>query len=113
MPIVTLVHLSLIPTAVTGTRYRSGGGVFGWNFKRKLTSRGANLLAQTLLQPGVRAWWRLASAAAAWVRVICHAASTSLLARMLLQPGMLDWCGICHLSAAVLLLLLLELRAAN
>ena len=56
MPIVTLVHLSLIPTAVTGTRYRSGGGVFGWNFKRKLTSRGANLLAQTLLQPGVRAW---------------------------------------------------------
>ncbi|KAL4435629.1 hypothetical protein ABPG77_002592 [Micractinium sp. CCAP 211/92] len=38
---------------VTGTRYRQGGGVFGWNFKRKLTSRGANLLAQTLLQPGV------------------------------------------------------------
>ncbi|PRW33931.1 putative dolichol-phosphate mannosyltransferase [Chlorella sorokiniana] len=38
---------------VTGTRYRAGGGVFGWNFKRKLTSRGANLLAQTLLQPGV------------------------------------------------------------
>ena len=27
--------------------------MFGWNFKRKLTSRGANLLAQTLLQPGV------------------------------------------------------------
>ena len=43
---------SLAP-AVTGTRYRAGGGVFGWNFKRKLTSRGANLLAQTLLQPGV------------------------------------------------------------
>jgi hypothetical protein len=40
--------------AVTGTRYRDGGGVYGWNFKRKLTSRGANLLAQTLLQPGVR-----------------------------------------------------------
>ena len=39
--------------AVTGTRYRPGGGVFGWSFKRKLTSRGANLLAQTLLQPGV------------------------------------------------------------
>ncbi|EFN57145.1 hypothetical protein CHLNCDRAFT_57362 [Chlorella variabilis] len=38
---------------VTGTRYRQGGGVYGWNFKRKLTSRGANLLAQTLLQPGV------------------------------------------------------------
>jgi dolichol-phosphate mannosyltransferase len=44
----------LSPVAVTGTRYRSGGGVYGWNFKRKLTSRGANLLAQTLLQPGVR-----------------------------------------------------------
>lgn len=28
--------------------------MYGWNFKRKLTSRGANLLAQTLLQPGVR-----------------------------------------------------------
>lgn len=39
---------------MTGTRYAPGGGVYGWNAKRKLTSRGANLLAQTLLQPGVR-----------------------------------------------------------
>ena len=38
---------------VTGTRYVRGGGVYGWNFKRKLTSRGANYLAATLLQPGV------------------------------------------------------------
>lgn len=38
---------------MTGTRYAPGGGVYGWNAKRKLTSRGANLLAQTLLQPGV------------------------------------------------------------
>lgn len=38
---------------VTGTRYSPGGGVFGWDFKRKLTSRGANLLAQLLLQPQV------------------------------------------------------------
>ena len=38
---------------VSGTRYAGGGGVFGWNFKRKLTSRGANFLAATLLQPGV------------------------------------------------------------
>ncbi|GAB4818235.1 hypothetical protein N2152v2_005281 [Parachlorella kessleri] len=38
---------------VTGTRYKHGGGVYGWTFKRKLTSRGANFLAQTLLQPGV------------------------------------------------------------
>ena len=38
---------------MTGTRYARGGGVYGWNFKRKLTSRGANYLAATLLQPGV------------------------------------------------------------
>lgn len=34
---------------VTGTRYTAGGGVSGWNWKRKLTSRGANVLASTLL----------------------------------------------------------------
>lgn len=38
---------------VTGTRYAAGGGVFGWDLKRKLTSRGANTLAQALLSPGV------------------------------------------------------------
>ena len=38
---------------VTGTRYAVGGGVYGWDFKRKLTSRGANILASVLLQPGV------------------------------------------------------------
>jgi dolichol-phosphate mannosyltransferase len=38
---------------VTGTRYAQGGGVAGWDFRRKLTSRGANFLAATLLQPGV------------------------------------------------------------
>ena len=38
---------------VSGTRYAPGGGVFGWNFKRKLTSRGANTLAQALLNPGM------------------------------------------------------------
>ncbi|KAK9946819.1 hypothetical protein M0R45_012262 [Rubus argutus] len=37
---------------VTGTRYVNGGGVHGWNLMRKLTSRGANVLAQTLLWPG-------------------------------------------------------------
>lgn len=37
---------------VSGTRYAQGGGVFGWNLKRKVTSRGANTLAQALLQPG-------------------------------------------------------------
>ena len=48
---------------VTGTRYRSGaspgmsgaapGGVYGWDLKRKMVSRGANFLADTALNPGV------------------------------------------------------------
>ncbi|KIY51182.1 glycosyltransferase family 2 protein [Fistulina hepatica ATCC 64428] len=48
---------------VTGTRYRSTskpymadakpGGVHGWDLRRKLVSRGANFLAQTVLGPGV------------------------------------------------------------
>lgn len=38
---------------VTGTRYAGDGGVYGWDFKRKLISRGANFLTQFLLRPGV------------------------------------------------------------
>uniref|UniRef100_A0A7I4ALH0 Dolichol-phosphate mannosyltransferase subunit 1 n=1 Tax=Physcomitrium patens TaxID=3218 RepID=A0A7I4ALH0_PHYPA len=38
---------------VTGTRYVNGGGVHGWDLRRKLTSRGANVLAHTLLWPRV------------------------------------------------------------
>ena len=39
---------------VTGTRYSgTNGGVYGWDLKRKLVSRGANLFADTLLRPGV------------------------------------------------------------
>ncbi|KAF8337970.1 putative dolichyl-phosphate beta-D-mannosyltransferase [Cantharellus anzutake] len=54
---------------VTGTRYRSkpspslpstpssaqptAGAVYGWDLKRKLVSRGANFLADTVLNPGV------------------------------------------------------------
>lgn len=38
---------------VTGTRYVPGGGVSGWDTRRKLVSRGANFLAATLLAPGV------------------------------------------------------------
>jgi len=54
---------------VTGTRYRSKpypplpptssssspvpGAVYGWDLKRKLVSRGANFLADTVLNPGV------------------------------------------------------------
>jgi dolichol-phosphate mannosyltransferase len=38
---------------VTGTRYAQGGGVAGWDTRRKLTSRVANYLASVLLAPGV------------------------------------------------------------
>ena len=38
---------------VTGTRYALGGGIAGWDLKRILTSRGANLIANLLLNPGV------------------------------------------------------------
>lgn len=37
---------------VSGTRYVGTGGVYGWDFKRKLISRGANFVTQTLLRPG-------------------------------------------------------------
>ncbi|MCJ1350541.1 MAG: dolichol-P-mannose synthesis [Icmadophila ericetorum] len=57
-------HPSAIPTMiarqkatgadiVTGTRYAHGGGVYGWDVTRKLVSRGANLIADTVLRPGV------------------------------------------------------------
>ncbi|CCG20803.1 Dpm1 dolichol phosphate mannose synthase [Candida orthopsilosis Co 90-125] len=38
---------------VTGTRYAGDGGVYGWDFKRKLISRGANFLATVVLRPNV------------------------------------------------------------
>eukprot|EP01038_Epipyxis_sp_PR26KG_P003984 gene3984-5708_t len=38
---------------VTGTRYAHGGGIAGWDLRRILTSRGANLLASLLLNPGL------------------------------------------------------------
>ncbi|CAH7690670.1 family 2 glycosyltransferase [Phakopsora pachyrhizi] len=38
---------------VTGSRYIRGGGVHGWDFKRKLVSRGANLVTSLALAPGV------------------------------------------------------------
>lgn len=34
---------------VSGTRYALGGGVFGWDLRRKLTSRVANFLAHMAL----------------------------------------------------------------
>ncbi|KAL8935687.1 MAG: hypothetical protein Q9211_004571 [Gyalolechia sp. 1 TL-2023] len=39
---------------VTGTCYAGpGAGVYGWDLKRKIVSRGANLVADTVLRPGV------------------------------------------------------------
>lgn len=38
---------------VTGTRYSGDGGVYGWDFRRKLTSCGANFLTKFLLGPSV------------------------------------------------------------
>ncbi|KAH6680209.1 family 2 glycosyl transferase [Halenospora varia] len=38
---------------VTGTRYAGNGGVYGWDLKRKLVSKGANIFADTFLRPGV------------------------------------------------------------
>jgi len=38
---------------VTGSRYIPGGGVYGWNVKRKVISRGANFLAKLALWPRV------------------------------------------------------------
>lgn len=37
---------------VTGTRYKNGGGVAGWDLKRKVVSKGANTLASFLLNVG-------------------------------------------------------------
>ena len=33
-------------------RYVGSGGVYGWDLKRKIISRGANFVTQTLLRPG-------------------------------------------------------------
>jgi dolichol-phosphate mannosyltransferase len=38
---------------VTGTRYAGDGGVYGWDLKRKLVSRGANFISRVLLRPNV------------------------------------------------------------
>ena len=37
---------------MSGTRYEGSGGVNGWDLKRKIISRGANFVTQTLLRPG-------------------------------------------------------------
>uniref|UniRef100_A0A673LHI5 Dolichol-phosphate mannosyltransferase subunit 1 n=1 Tax=Sinocyclocheilus rhinocerous TaxID=307959 RepID=A0A673LHI5_9TELE len=53
-------HVSTLPLKqkeggydlVSGTRYRGDGGVYGWDLRRKLISRGANFITQVLLRPG-------------------------------------------------------------
>jgi len=56
--IPNMIHLQATEDydIVTGSRYTSGhagAGVYGWDLKRKLVSKGANIFADTLLQPGV------------------------------------------------------------
>ena len=51
IPEMIATQLTTNADIVSGTRYAPSGGVFGWSFKRKLTSRGANTLAQTFLRP--------------------------------------------------------------
>ncbi|OWZ35480.1 dolichol-phosphate mannosyltransferase [Cryptococcus neoformans C23] len=46
-------HPSPKPTASSPSIGLGPGGVYGWDLKRKLVSRGANYLADTVLTPGV------------------------------------------------------------
>lgn len=53
-----VIHSVFQYDIVTGTRYAQGGGVSGWDLKRKVISRGANFLAQVhrdIYLPNVRA----------------------------------------------------------
>lgn len=49
---LTMVVTFIKITTFKGTRYALGGGVYGWDFMRKLISRTANYVAQVLLRPG-------------------------------------------------------------
>ncbi|CAO3573495.1 unnamed protein product [Mortierella alpina] len=53
MPEMIQLQQSKNLDVVTGTRYAGNGGVYGWDLKRKVISRGANFLATVLLRPGV------------------------------------------------------------
>jgi dolichol-phosphate mannosyltransferase len=59
IPRMIAIQASTNCDIVTGTRYANKpsmdlyGGVYGWDLKRKLTSRGANIIADTVLMPGV------------------------------------------------------------
>jgi dolichol-phosphate mannosyltransferase len=49
-----LVHASRDAELVIGSRYVRGGCTVGWDFKRRLLSRGANLYARLVLGSGIR-----------------------------------------------------------
>ena len=49
-----LVHASADAELVIGSRYVPGGCTVGWDFKRRLLSRGANLYTRVLLGTGIR-----------------------------------------------------------
>ena len=49
-----LVHASAAADLVIGSRYVQGGDTVGWDFRRRLLSRGANLYARAVLSSGIR-----------------------------------------------------------
>jgi dolichol-phosphate mannosyltransferase len=49
-----LVHASADADLVIGSRYVPGGCTVGWDFKRRLLSRGANLYTRLVLSSGIR-----------------------------------------------------------
>ncbi|HEB52963.1 MAG TPA: polyprenol monophosphomannose synthase, partial [bacterium] len=49
-----LVHASHDAELVIGSRYVRGGCTVGWDFRRRMLSRGANLYARMMLSSGVR-----------------------------------------------------------
>jgi dolichol-phosphate mannosyltransferase len=49
-----LVHASADADLVIGSRYVRGGNTVGWDFKRRLLSRGANLYTRMVLGTGIR-----------------------------------------------------------
>jgi len=49
-----LVHASSDAELVIGSRYVKGGCTIGWDWKRRLLSRGANLYTRLILASGIR-----------------------------------------------------------
>jgi dolichol-phosphate mannosyltransferase len=53
IPELIHVHEAKNYDAVTGTRYSGDGAVYGWDLKKKLVFKGANIFADTILRLGV------------------------------------------------------------